>query len=111
MSDQTVARTLELRSESRRPVTRKPRGGFAVRVGERFIDVVGFQDVSTTGLRLHLAAPVGVSTAIVLHYRDATNNVQLNGITCWESPLDDMPDGPCIVGIELLSPTTLLNLF
>jgi hypothetical protein len=110
MSEPIVARTPELRSESRRSVTRKPRGGFSVRVGERFIDVLDVQNVSTTGLRLHVAAPVGVSTAIVLHYRDAAVDVQLNGITCWESPPDDKPDGPRTVGIELLSPTTLLNL-
>jgi hypothetical protein len=110
MSDSIVARTPELRSESRRPVTRKPRGGFSVRIGERFVDVLDVHNVSTTGLRLHVAAPIGVSTPIVLHYRDAAVDVQLNGITCWESPPDDKPDGPCTIGIELLSPTTLLNL-
>ena len=110
MSDTTVVRTPEQRSETRRSLTRKPRGQFSIRIGEREIDVIEVQDVSSSGIRVRVEATIGVSTPIMLHYRNSRIELDLNGITCWEAPADG-PSGPVhVVGIDLLSPTTLLNL-
>ena len=100
----------ELRSEERRSFNQQPTGEFSIRVGERNVPVLGLQDVSSSGLRADVSCSLGVSTAIRLCYRRDDIYIELNAITCWESPIADLPGEARTVGIELLSPTILINL-
>ena len=100
----------ELRNEERRSFDEQPAGQFTVRVADRSVPVLAIQDVSSSGLRADVSSPLGVSTAIRLCYRREDIYVELNAITCWESPIAERPGEARTVGIELLSPTILINL-
>lgn len=100
----------DLRSEERRSFDEQPAGEFSIRIADRRIAVLALQDVSSTGLRADVASPLGVSTTILLCYRRADIYLELNAITCWESPIAAHPGEARTVGIELLSPTILINL-
>lgn len=108
--DDQVVPEQELRGEERHSFDEQPRGQFTIRVGERSVPVLALQDISSSGLRADVTCPLGVSTAIRLCYRREDTYVELNAITCWESPIADRPGDARTVGIELLSPTILINL-
>lgn len=100
----------ELRCEERRGFDEQPVGEFTIRIAERSVPVLALQDVSSGGLRADVSCSIGISTPILLCYRRADIYVELNAITCWESPIADRPGEARTVGIELLSPTILMNL-
>ncbi len=100
----------ELRGEARRTFTQPPQGEFSVIANDVVYAVIAVHDVSSSGIRLRVAQPLGVSTQVSVRYRHAPLDLELNGITCWESPVEGEDAGMRIVGIDLLTPTVLYSL-
>jgi len=100
----------ELRGEARRTFTEPPQGVFSVIAGGIDFEVIAVHDVSSSGIRLQVARPLGVATHVSVRYRHDPLDLNLNGITCWETPANGDTDDTRIVGIDLLTPTVLYTL-
>jgi hypothetical protein len=100
----------ELRGEARRAFTQPPQGEFSVIADDVVHAVIAVHDVSSSGIRLRVARSLGVSRHVSVRYRHAPLDLELNGITCWESPVEGEDPAMRIVGIDLLNPTLLYSL-
>ncbi len=100
----------ELRCEARRTFTEPPNGVFTVIAGGIEHPVIAVHDVSSSGIGLQVSQSLGVATQVSVHYRHDRLDLNLNGITCWEMPVDEEADTARMVGIDLLTPTVLFTL-
>ena len=101
---------IELRGEARRTFTEPPKGIFTVITGGIEHPVTAVHDVSSSGIRVQVSQALGVATHVSVHYRHDRLDLNLNGITCWEMPVDGEAGASRMVGIDLLTPTVLFTL-
>jgi hypothetical protein len=103
------ASTYYVRSALRRPVNKKPAGSFTVESGDEIARVLEVVDVSRTGLRLQVDRMLAAPATVIIHYRTLDLSMQLNGVICWQSPVENGADSACLIGIDLMGPSLLFD--
>lgn len=102
----------EKRKEARSTYPTQPSGKLQVIYIDKCIPVASVKDVSPTGIRLEIGAPISIGENIVLRYVGEKVDIKLNGTVAWNSiatgDQEDHADTSAIlIGVSLTSPSLL----